>query len=455
MNMNTQPASLAAVPVTRSRVYNVIRVFLILVALYPLIDFLFRNTMGHSSVGLFKTVAGAWKELLLVCLFVLWYVNKRTHPQAQVQKTRLHWMILIATGGAVLSIVANYATGGSPSFDLATNQWITVHETAGIAIAGLRTLLESALFFLFCFALIGDEETLLEMANLMIFAATLLAIYGIYQRLSGMKTPSSWVYADAEGGATRVFSTIDNPNDLGALMLLISPIAISFVIFSRNLLDKVMYGVVTVLMLTCMLFTLSRGAWIGLICAVLMYVVLTKNWKLLAALVVVGLAVAFFVPSLSHRLTLVFDDSYLSKAKHGGRLQFWPRALHIWQHNPIFGAGLGLVGDSVAIVKKVPGATWIDNQYIKVIGETGLVGILSYLAMLFTPIVSGFKWLRSQQERHTLGYALNTGIVSALFGFLVENFVEGVFETWVISTYFWVLVAMLLANMRLSRKQQG
>jgi O-antigen ligase len=209
----------------------------------------------------------------------------------------------------------------------------------------------------------------------------------------------------------------------------------------------------SLIMMYCLVTTYSRGAWLGFIAAMALYTLITRN-KWLALIGLAGLVAApFAVPQVVERLTLAFTPEYLNKSSEGGRVQFWGRALMIFKEYPILGTGIGTAGDSVATRHHLPGATWIDNQYFKLLAEIGLVGTLSYLAMVFAPIVKGFKAVFGASKRDTYLYALNAGITAALFGMLVENFTAAIFEDLNVITHFWVMIALLYVGIRLSTQK--
>jgi O-antigen ligase len=294
------------------------------------------------------------------------------------------------------------------------------------------------------------------MIHAMLIAATAIALFGIYQKLAGWETPKSWVYAAAEGNVKiRVYSSILNPNSLGGVLVLSTPIAIALTFWAKNWAQRLMYAIPALLMMWCLELTLSRGAWFGFIAAMAIYTLVTRN-KWLAIIGVLGLIVIpFAAPSLVHRVTLVFSPEYINKASDKGRVEFWGRAIKIWMRYPIFGTGIGTVGDTVAIVHKVPAATWIVNQYVQLLAETGLVGIAAYLGMIFAPVVQGFRAVFGSKKRDTFLYAVNAGVLSCIFGMLVENVTAAILENLIVKTLFWTLIALLYVGIRLAKEKDN
>lgn len=215
-----------------------------------------------------------------------------------------------------------------------------------------------------------------------------------------------------------------------------------------------LYGIPALLMMWCLELTLSRGAWFGFIAAMALYTLVTRNKWLAIVGVLALIIIPFAAPSLVQRVTLVFSPQYINKASDKGRVEFWGRAIRIWMRYPIFGTGIGTVGDTVAITHKVPAATWIDNQYFQLLAETGLLGIVTYLAMVFAPVVQGFKKVWGSKQHGTYLYAVNAGVLSCLFGMLVENVTAAIFENLIVKTMFWTLIALLYVGIRLAARQE-
>lgn len=422
---------------------------LLIVSYFSIVNFVLRTTLGEIP-GLGSLIP-LWKEGLIVVLYLLWWQKARAEGGFRVRKTPLHWTIMLTFIAFMLSIAAAKI---SPAMTQVSGIDTPLIPTIGTTIDGLRVVFEPMLYFFVLIQLLDTEDTLKTMIHGILIAAATIALYGILQRVMGVESPPSWTYSGYEQGIKlRVFSSIGNPNALAGFMVLTAPIALSFALWSKEWKDRILYGVVALILMTTLALTYSRGAWIGFVAGMVLYALIIRNKKflILFAVGVAGVAIVF-QDTILNRLMFAFSSEYLNKSAESGRIAFWTRALYIWKENPVFGAGLGLVGDSVAVRQQVPGATWIDNQYVKLLAETGAVGILSYLAMLATPLVQGWKYIFSREEKGSFLYALNAGIMAALFGMMVENVTAAILEDLNVVTHFWVLIAMLYASIRIGAK---
>lgn len=424
---------------------------LLLLSFFSMVNYILRDAFG--DVPVLGSLIPAWKEGLMLLLYIAFYMKSKAEGRVDWKASRLHKFILFTFIAVVLSAIFNWILNPL-TLDIKHYDWVPVTVTLPVAIDGIRTLLEATLYFFVLNALIDDEDTIRDMVNAMLIAATFVALYGIYQKLSGVESPKSWVYSEQEGNIKlRVFSTIGNPNALGGYMVLMLPISISLTIWAKNNIHRLIYGAMTLIMLYTLVMTYSRGAWIGFMAGMALYTLITRN-KWLAGIGIAGLVVApIAAPDVVSRLTLAFTPEYWAKASEGGRVEFWARALKIFAKYPIFGTGIGTVGDSVATRHGVPGATWIDNQYFKLLAEIGIVGTLAYVTMVFAPVVKGFKAVFGAKQRDTYLYALNAGITAALFGMLVENVTAAILEDLNVITHFWLMIALLYVGIRLSTRK--
>jgi hypothetical protein len=446
--MQTQPIAL----LRPQRVRDITYYLLLILSFFSILNYVLRELFG--DIPLLGSLIPAWKEGLIFLLYIMFYLKSKAEGRIDWKASRLHWLILFTFLATLASAVSNWILNPLTLKISPTYQWVPVTATLPVVIDGVRTLLEATLYFLVLNALIDDEDTIRDMVHGMILAATLVACFGIYQKLAGWETPPSWTYSEVEKGIKiRVFSSIGNPNALGGFMVLITPIAIALTLWAKNWTQRILYGGAALIMMYCLVLTYSRGAWLGFLAGMALYTVITRN-KWLALVGIAGLAAAPFVAeSVVARLTLAFTPEYWAKASEGGRVEFWARALKIFSEYPVLGTGIGTVGDSVATRNGVPGATWIDNQYFKLLAETGIIGTLIYVAMLFTPVINGVKAVFGSKQRDTFLYALNAGIAAAIFGMMVENFTAAIFEDLNVITHFWTLIALLYVGIRLSAQK--
>jgi O-antigen ligase len=166
---------------------------------------------------------------------------------------------------------------------------------------------------------------------------------------------------------------------MGSLMTLISPICFSFALTAKNNVQRVVFGCFSFAMLASLVFTFSRGAWIGFMSAVMIYV-FVKDIRLVIPCIIMAIILVVCVPSVGNRISYMLSPEYIESSLRGGRLVRWLTGLEIIKQTPVFGVGLGHFGGAVAMnhgLKYVVGINventfYMDNYYLKTAVESGI-----------------------------------------------------------------------------------
>lgn len=267
--------------------------------------------------------------------------------------------------------------------------------------------------------------------------AILIGVHGVFQYVQGVPIPAGW--ADVgEHVRTRVFSVLKSPNELGAYMEMMTPITFGLCIADKHRVRRIVYAIGGVCCLLALLFTYTRGAWMGLGLAVLL-VAIVFEWRLLIVIAVLGV-IGFFLPPIHHRIMDLFSPVYLIKSSQGGRIIRWQTAFDQMASNPLFGVGLGRYGGAVASNHGY--SIYSDNYYAKILGESGLAGLVLFLTMhvriVYEIIQKAVRRAPGKERYIALGGLIGT---TAL---LIHDFVENVFEYAPNFLNYFLMVSLLL-----------
>jgi len=315
-------------------------------------------------------------------------------------------------------------------------------ETAP-AVEGLRVYLQYTLWFFVAANLLFNRAQFKWLCDVFLLVVFMVALYGVYQYYVGVEIPKSWYDSKVETSiTTRVFSIIGSPNVLGSLLVLAIPVSLSSMLTSRSSLKQVVYGGVFLTMLACLVFTLSRGAWLSLGVTVIL-LGLWLDRRILWGLLIVAVLTPVAVPSVYDRLAYMTTPEYMASSERGGRIGRWTKTLATWQSAPATGVGLGRFGGAVAARYYPNDSFYADNFYLKTGAEAGWLGLGALLLLL----VAGIRLARSSLDQvddpHTL--ALGLGVFAGLLGILAHNAVENIFEVPMMATYFWFFLGLLAA----------
>lgn len=392
-----------------------------IVALYVFIDYILRDVLQLSAY------AGYWDELILVAAAGIWLVK------------------LIANGGDYIDRRTPLDIPLAFFFIVGLFLLIVNSPDLGISIEGLRAVAQYMLWFFLVIRLVDSKRTAKNVYTILVLSGTVLAIHGILQYIIGVEMPASWLDLAEAGVRTRAFSIIGSPNILGSMMLLLSPMALSLFYAEKDLLRKVFFLGSSFAMGLCLIFTLSRGAWLGM-AAVAVVFILQKDKRLFVPLIVVALLAFLLVPSVGDRISYMLSDKYVASSFRGGRLGRWTEGFEMFKNNLLFGVGLGHFGGAVAKNNNIPGTFYMDNYYLKTAVEMGITGLLAFLVLVYNVIIWCYRKTRKITDSFSIH--LSQGAFAGLCGVLVHNLVENVFEEPMMSTYFWIITALVFIMAR-------
>lgn len=308
-----------------------------------------------------------------------------------------------------------------------------------VPIEGLRVVVQHMLWFYLAVQLLRSRSQ----ASLLLIGFTLLctgiAAYGVYQYIAKVPMPSNWVDQAEVGIQTRAYSIVGSPNILGSLLVLSTPIALGLA-YRGTSWQRAFYLFCAALMAICMVFTFSRGAWLGLGFGIVLFGVL-QDRRLIGLLLIGAILLPIAAPSVAERVSYLLSPDYFSKSAQGGRIDRWTLALEKVQENPLTGAGLGRFGGAAAEHNQdlLPHKTiYTDNYYLKTAAETGFVGLLAFVTLMVSVVRVGIGSAIHAPPNYR---ALATGVACGLVGVVLHNAVENVFEVPLMVVAFWLCVA--------------
>lgn len=403
---------------------------LFLFSSYAIMDYLLRDVLQLAAI------ASVWDELLMLFAFV-WVIHRRVDTRRPLSSTANGiglWIAFYLTVGVLLLM--------------------TVRPAPTVNFTGFRASMEYLAVFYLVTHLIRDERDFREMYLTMVIIATVLALHGIWQFIIGVPIPASWTDA-AEGAVrTRVYSIFSNPNIMGAYMILFAPMTIGLAYACERPSQKVLFWLCGLAMCAGCLFTMSRGAWLALAAAAVLFALLIDR-RLLALMLVCG-AVACTLPFVRSRIGYLFTPQFADSNARGGRAKRWATAIgYLKATDPVFGMGYGMYGGAVAVQNPV--LPWVeymyvDNYYVKILTENGIVGVTAFGMMLLGLVGNGLRaCVRTAKTRWS---PLCAGMLCGLIGVLIHSVFESIWEEPYMMALFFAVAAMLAWAGLLRRRTQ-
>ncbi|SJM71692.1 O-antigen polymerase [Arthrobacter rhombi] len=260
---------------------------------------------------------------------------------------------------------------------------------------------------------VQDRGRFLALLKRLAIMGGLYALVGVLQFFSSVDFMESFQIpgltstglggVDVRGGFIRSESTARHPLEYAAVLAMLLPVALTLAIrdTSRGFLLRFLPAGV---MFLAAFVSVTRSALLGIAAGL---IVLFPTWERrlrmkIAAAGVAGIGILyFFVPGLGGTIFGMFSGSDPSVDSRTSSIDV---AFGYLSLEPSFGRGLGTMSPMYRI---------FDNQYFGLLIEVGLVGTLSFLALVLVGTMSTFlRHSRSDQLLGDLGPALAGGVLA-------------------------------------------
>jgi putative inorganic carbon (HCO3(-)) transporter len=316
------------------------------------------------------------------------------------------------------------------------------------------TYLAAYLCFLVNLRTLGHAR---QAAWVIIFSATLVALYGLYQWHIKVPPLALWDDPNVEVKMTRVYSFLGNPNLLGGYLLPTSAMTLFFY-FGNLGWRKLLLLASLIAQLVCLYFTYSRGAWIALaagslvsfgLCLSIFWHIFMNNKALKGLLfggtalgIVGGGAMVLRSPAIMARI-----QSLISGGEHSSnqfRINVWNSSFAMIQDFWLTGIGVGnKVFQKIYVYYMATGfhALSTYNIFLEVWVEMGIIGIALFLFMLVVHLARCL-WGVVQDIDYTSRLFLAAAF-TGLTGLLVHGMVDTIFFRPPLQILFWFLLALI------------
>ena len=296
-------------------------------------------------------------------------------------------------------------------------------------------------------------DNLKRLAGFAVLALFGVSAYGVVQRIQGVEI--NYSYVDPllnEGMPGRVFSVFENPNAFAEVLVMLLPLAAALVLCSCSWWGRLGALCAAGVGAIALGMTYSRASWIGAAVAAAVFVFLW-NRKLIPGFLLLGLCAIPFLPdTIFNRVLTIFN---LKDSSTSSRFPLYAAALEMIQTRPVRGAGLGT--DAVRLAIKdmnlyhgIAPFVHSHNLYLQIWLETGLLGVISYLAAMLSGLKSAAKACKLHCPREVR--LITIGAAAAVAGILVDCLADYLWNYPRVMVIFWFLFAILLSGVKLARR---
>lgn len=309
-----------------------------------------------------------------------------------------------------------------------------------------------------CFALVmmnsvKTKEDFNKIYTLLVFSATLVALYGLYQYVVGVEIEAAWLDVENNPGIrTRVYSVFYNPNILAEYLIFTIPLSVSLLWYSKKLHKKVVFLGTTAVTTLALVLTLSRGGWLGFAFSALIFILLVER-RFLLSIIPIAIGGVLFLPDVI--LNRILSIGNLHDSSNAYRITMWGITKDIIQDHWIAGVGFGHLPFKQTFetyIRTMP-IFHSHNTYLQTAAELGIPGLVAFLFFLFVIFKYGIIKLIKNEDKYIK--IMSAGVISALGGVLLHGLVENVLYLPKIIFTFWILVSFILTLVRISDLEKG
>lgn len=419
----------------------------------PMAGFLFLTfVLPFERIGSYDISGGTIRasQILALLLLMIWPARVLILRQRSFAPNPLIWPIL------AFLVINLFSLTNAPNSERSIVLYIVTCFTL--------------LFSLLIPQLITDEHKMRRVIGVLLLSTAVVCLFGLWQfagDMLGLPTSVTGLrehYTKAVFGFPRIQSTALEP--LYFANFLILPLCLLYAFLLRRITTIRRPLVVGLLLLAGLnlVLTVSRGGYLGFGFAALVITVLFAkhffHWKFLLPAFGLVVLISLLVPRL-----LGFGDVFqlntetfsshirnvFTGASYAERIDTFEIAQRAWWEHPWVGIGPGSFGPYAAAhpyAEPTDGWKIVNNEFIELLAETGLLGLLAFLSLLIILVVRSIKAiLRAATVEHR---ALMIAMLAALLGVIVQYQTFSVL--YIMHIWFLIGLTVAMQNIILSRR---
>lgn len=334
-----------------------------------------------------------------------------------------------------------------------------LHSLVGeqLQYQGLLTTVGYAVAFLAARRSLGDMQRIRRLVAAVVIAAVLVAGYGFLQQIG--RDP---IWQVLNKG--RIFSTLGQANALAAYLVVVLPLALALT-GATSKSSRAISALAAVAIATALALTLSRGGYLGVGTALVVFASCVVRWSSLTrrrvaigvSLVVGVLGLVVFLPPVTRSVERVVDRGLLiadlAEGSTASHLDLWAVGARIGLDYPLLGVGPEIYPQLFPRYRDAvlpPARATVmarfrpespHNVPIAIAVGAGIPALVAYLGIVVRAMLTGWRRLRQASPSERL-------LIAALLASVSGHLVTDLFMTAEVtgSWIFWVLLGALCAT---------
>lgn len=250
-------------------------------------------------------------------------------------------------------------------------------------------------------------------------------------------------------GVKRPSGLLMHPILLANFVFLELPLCLGIAAFSRNILMRVLMVVASLLGVSALFLTMSRGAWIGMTVTLTLLVIIsaykrvirisTLVWSVLGGILLIIPALALKWKSIYMRFTESLEGPVVV------RFELADIAFQMFREHPLIGTGINNFTQIVQYYERL--TTFVSefrhpvhNIYLLELSETGIIGIFFFLLVLY-----GVFRISAVAMKHPLSRLryVAIAVTCSFTAFLITGIADWSYRVSAMNVIFWTNIGIL------------
>lgn len=280
-----------------------------------------------------------------------------------------------------------------------------------------------------------------------ILSTSLAALSGLSQRFLGFEFFRVREMIRVRGETLAVRAAFNHYNLFASYLIIFIPVAL---ILNFLKVKKKFYKIAIFfwapLLILALMFTFSRGGWLGFLAGMLLLFCFLRKAKVAFSVIILFILILLFTPALRNRAAFTFRDG-----GDAGRFSIWQAGFEMAKENPFLGKGVGgFYKHFPQYVEKIEledssSHFHAHNIYLQIWGEAGLFSLLSFLVFLALFFYQLKKTIAKHRFQSTGLFLI--GIFCGVFSYLIHGFFDLALFANKANAPFWLMLGFAQALM--------
>jgi len=268
-------------------------------------------------------------------------------------------------------------------------------------------------------------------------------------------------------------STFAGHYDMASYLILVLPFLFLSILYFKNIFSKTFFSLSFLSGLWLLMQASSRISIVSYMGSIILALIISKKIKFIPLIIVVSILFMSFSSNLIDRymriikvtltkiadnhVTLIYAQENVLRVNTETptpsplaifedrstsiRLNVeWPRALRALEKNPVLGTGYSSIGLA------------IDNDYLRMLGEIGLLGFFSFLLIMLKIVFEMFNVL-PLDKNNNINSMFIVSVFSALFGIALNMVFIDILEASKFAIIFWLTLGLSLSSLKYAKNE--